>query len=151
MKKALAIGTIFFLLLMVCVVQAAEKGTAKEAQAMVKKAVTYLKANGEEKAFAEFRNPKGKFFNKDLYIYVLNTKGKVLEHAASKALEGKDMINLKDSHGKLFVQEIIGTAQSNGSGWTDYMWSNPKTKKLSPKSSYFEKVGDLIVICGFYK
>ncbi len=118
---------------------------------MVKKAVTYLKANGEEKAFAEFRNPKGKFFNKDLYIYVLNTKGKVLEHAASKALEGKDMINLKDSHGKLFVQEIIGTAQSNGSGWTDYMWSNPKTKKLSPKSSYFEKVGDLIVICGFYK
>ena len=38
---------------------AVERATAKEAEAMVKKAVAFLKANGKEKAIPEFNNNKG--------------------------------------------------------------------------------------------
>ena len=49
---------------------AGDHGTAAEAEALVKKAVAFIKANGKDKAFAEFGNPKGQFTSKDLYIFV---------------------------------------------------------------------------------
>jgi len=49
---------------------AADKGTADEAVAMVKKGVAFVKANGKEKAFTEFSNQKGQFVDRDLYIMV---------------------------------------------------------------------------------
>ena len=45
-----------------------DAGTKDEAVAMVKKAVEYIKANGRDKAFAEFTDTKGKFIDRDLYI-----------------------------------------------------------------------------------
>lgn len=36
-----------------------DHGTRDEAVAMVKKAAAFYKANGKEKALAEFNNPKG--------------------------------------------------------------------------------------------
>ena len=52
----------------------AEVGTAAEAEAMVKKAITYMQIHGKEKAFAETTNPKEQFIARDLYvtIYALN-------------------------------------------------------------------------------
>lgn len=49
---------------------AAEFGTAAEAEAMVKKAVAFIKSQGKDKAFAEISNPKGKFIDRDLYIFI---------------------------------------------------------------------------------
>ncbi len=49
----------------------AADGTPAEAKALVKKAIDYMKANGKDKAFAEFSNPKGKFVDRDLYIFSL--------------------------------------------------------------------------------
>jgi hypothetical protein len=43
-------------------------GTREEAQAMVERAAAFLKANGREVALAEFRNPKGQFIDRDLYL-----------------------------------------------------------------------------------
>ena len=62
---------------------AAEFGTPAEAEAMVKKAVAEIKANGKDKAFAEFNNPKGKFTDRDLYITVYDMNGKCLSHGAN--------------------------------------------------------------------
>ena len=132
---------------------AADRGTQKEAQAMVKKAVAFLKANGKDNAFAEFSNSKGKFVDKDLYIWVLDAKkkGLVLVHEANAKLVGQDMIDLKDADGKPFIKEIISGAESKGSGWVDYKWTHPVSKKVEAKTTYFEKVGDFIVLCGAYK
>jgi cytochrome c len=41
-------------------------GTQEEAKTMVENAIVFLKANGKEKAIAEFNNPKGKFVNGDV-------------------------------------------------------------------------------------
>jgi len=57
MRKVLVVALAVFLV--AGVAWAAGKGTAKEAKAMVEKAIAYYKANGQEKAFAEFNNQRG--------------------------------------------------------------------------------------------
>jgi len=128
-------------------------GTGNEAKSLVGKAMTFIKLNGNEKAFSEFSNPKGKFVDRDLYIWVadMDSNAKCLAHGANDKLIGKELIDFKDSDGKLFIKEIVGAAKSKGSGWVDYKWTNPVSKKIEPKSLYFETLNNLIVACGCYK
>lgn len=128
-----------------------EKGTAKEAEAMVKKAIAYIKANGKEKAFAEFNNRKGKFTDRDLYVFVYDMNGKVISHGQNAKMIGKEMIELKDADGKYFVKERVEIAKAKGKGWQDYKFTNPLTKSIEHKSAYIEKYEDMIVGCGIYK
>lgn len=130
---------------------AADKGSAAEATALVKKAVAYMKANGKEKAFAEFSNPNGQFKDRDLYIAVNDMNGKMLAHGANPKLIDKNLIDLKDAEGKYFIKSFVDLAGSKGNGWVDYKWPNPVTKAIEQKSSYIEKVDDMVFICGIYK
>ena len=130
---------------------AAAYGTAAEAEAMVKKAIAYLKANGKDKAFAEFSNPKGQFVDRDLYVTVYDLNGKCLAHGADRTMIGKDLIGLKDTDGKAFIKERMELAKTKGKFWQDYKFMNPVSKKIEPKSMYCERVGDIIVACGIYK
>ena len=83
-----------FLLAGFSVLIAAEKGTTAEAESMVKKAVAYYKANGKDKSFAEFSNPKGQFVDRDLYIFVYDLTGKCVAHGANQKMIGIDLISL---------------------------------------------------------
>lgn len=132
-------------------VLAAEHGTAQEAEAMVKKAIAYIKTKGPETAYAEFNNPKGSFIDRDLYIFVIDMNGKDLAHGANIKLLGKDFRALRDVDDKTFIVEILNIAKSKGKGWVDYKWPNPSTKEIEMKSTYFEKAGDVVVACGIYK
>ena len=127
------------------------KGTTKEAQAMLAKAVEFYKANGQAKSFAALDDPKGKFVDRDLYIYVSDLNAKILSHGANKALIGKTIIDLKDSDGKLFMKELVDKAKAAPSGTVDYKWTNPQSKKVEAKQVFFQKVGDVILVCGAYK
>jgi len=131
----------------------AAKATQKDAVDLVNKAAAFMKANGEQKAFAEFNKKNGKFadMSKDLYIYVLDLKAKCLSHGANAALIGKDLSQIKDTDGKLFIADLVKNAKAKGKGWADYKWTNPTSKKIELKSTYFLKVGERIVCCGIYK
>lgn len=126
-------------------------GTAEEAKAMVEKTAAYMKANGKDKTFAEINNTKGMFVKDDLYVWVSDLNAKILAHGANEKLIGKSLIDLKDSEGKLFMKEIMDNAKAKGSGWSDYRWTNPVTKKVELKSTYFQKVDDMVFACGIYK
>jgi len=130
---------------------AASNGTPDEAKAMVERAVKLLEAEGKDKAFAAFNDPAGKFVDRDLYVFVINHEGVTVSHGANKALIGKSLLAVKDTDGKMFIQEMIDVAKGPGSGWVDYKWPNPTTKKVELKSSYIKKVGDVIVGVGIYK
>jgi cytochrome c len=130
---------------------AADKGTADEASALTKKAIAYLKANGKEKAFAEFNNPNGQFKDRDLYVFVFDFNGKTLAHGTNPKLLDKNLLDLKDADGKMFVKEFVDVAKSKGKGWVDYKWPHPATKVIEAKSTYVEKVDDMLVGCGIYK
>jgi cytochrome c len=110
-----------------------------------------VKANGREKALAEFNNPAGQFKDRDLYIVVHGTSGKNLANGGNPKLAGKNMIDLRDADGRLIVKGFIDIGNGKGSGWFDYKWPNPVTKALETKSTYIEKVDDMLVGCGIYK
>ena len=137
--------------LMLGAAQAADQGTPAEAEAMVKKAVAYIKANGQERAAEEFTNGKS-FKDRDLYVSYYELSGKVIGHGANPKLVGKDLIGLKDPDGKLFIQMIVDVAKTKGKGWTDtYKFRNPTTDKVSEKVIYVERVGETWVGVGVYK
>lgn len=139
---ALGIGKISF---------TGEFGTKEEAEALVKKAISMIKAEGKEKAFAEINNPKGKFVDRDLYIFVYDMNGKCVAHGFNPKMIGKDLLEMKDADGRYFVKERIEIAKTKGKGWQDYKFTNPLSKKIELKTAYIERVDDLIVGCGVYK
>ena len=132
---------------------AAEAGgaTAAEATAMVKKGAAYLKANGKEKGYAAISNKAGQFNDRDLYLVVYGLDGVVLAHGANEKMIGRNLIELKDVDGKAFVKERVELAQSKGTFWQDYKFTNPTNKKIEPKSMYCEKLDDSVVCGGIYK
>jgi len=138
-------------LLMAGAAHAADQGTAPEAEAMVKKAVAYIKAHGPEKAYDEFTNGKS-FKDRDLYIIVYDLNGKNLAQGANPKLVGKDLIGLKDPDGKPLIQMFVDLAKTKGKGWVEgYKFLNPVSQKLEGKAMYLERVGDTLVGCGIYK
>jgi signal transduction histidine kinase len=138
-------------LLMAAPALAADQGSAAEAEAMVKKAVAHIKANGPEKAYDEFTNGKS-FKDRDLYVIVYDLNGKNLAQGANPKLVGKDLIGLKDADGKPLIQMFVDLAKTKGKGWVEgYKFLNPVTQKIEGKAMYLERVGDTLVGCGIYK
>jgi cytochrome c len=129
---------------------AASQGSKEEAQAMVLKAAAYIKEHGKDKALSEFNNPKGKFVDRDMYVFAYDFSGTNKALVANPALVGKNLIDLKDADGKLMIKDLIGVA-SNGGGWYEYKWSHPATKEIRAKASYVIKVDDTLWVgCGVY-
>ena len=129
---------------------AAEFATKEEAIAMVKKAVTLIKEQGPDNAYAEISNKGGGFHDRDLYITVLGLDGKVLAHGQRDDLIGKGLIDAKDADGKLFVKERAELASKNQSFWQNYKFMNPATKQVEPKQMYCERLNETAVCGGVY-
>jgi cytochrome c len=140
MKKFLVLIMTISLLGSVSVALAQDRGTPEEAKALVKKAVVFIKEVGKDKALAEFNNQKGKFVYKDLYVWATALDGTNLSHPFTPSLIGKNMMNLKDADGKLFVKERIEMLKTKPSGTIQYRWTNHQTKKVEKKEAYFEIV-----------
>ena len=100
---------------------------------MVKKGVAFIKANGKDKGYAEISTKGGQFTDRDLYLVVYGLDGTVRAHGANEKMIGKNLIDLKDVDGKAFVKERVELAQSKGTFWQDYKFTNPVSKKIEPK------------------
>jgi len=122
-----------------------------DAKALVKRAAAYVKYQGKEKALAEISKPKGMFDKGELYVFAYDLQGVMLAHPKNQALIGQNLIAVPDTEGKLFRKEIVEKAKSNGSGWVDYVYLNPETNRQEHKTTYIQKVGDIIVCCGVYQ
>jgi len=132
---------------------AAQDQKAK-AQALVKEAIAFERANGREALLRETNQGSGRFHVKggdELYIFVYDLKGTCLAIGFQSQLVGVNRWNIKDPDGKPFLQEIIQTGQAKGGGWVDYKYPNPKTGKIEAKTSFVESVDGMVVGCGIYK
>jgi cytochrome c len=130
---------------------AAERATKPEAQAMVKKAVAYIKANGTEKAYKEFTSKNAEFIDRDLYVVVYDLDGNCLAHGANQKMVGQDLSEAQDVDGKFYIKERLELAKKNQTFWQDYKFTNPVTKKVEPKEMYCEVLGKTAVCGGIYK
>lgn len=148
MKRTLAAALLSLALPLAAL--ADERATTKEAEMMVHKAVDYLKANGKAKAFATFSDAKGPFTYRDLYIVVLDNDAVVRAHGTRPELIGKNMLDAKDSTGKMWNREILATAKNPGKGWVEYRFKNPASGAEELKVAYLEQTSEGIVLCGAF-
>lgn len=129
-----------------------EFGSAAEAEALVKDGIGFLMAHGKQALIDEVKKlNKGLFIDRDLYLIVYGLDTINLAHGTNPRLVGADGNVFKDVDGKYFIKDIVATAQRNGSGWVDYKFVHPLTQEIKVKSAYFEKAGDVILSCGYYK
>jgi signal transduction histidine kinase len=127
------------------------RATAAQAEAMVHKAVDFMKKNGKDKAYAEFTAPSKTFVDRDLYIVAYDLNGVPMAHGQNAKQVGKSLIDLKDPDGKPFVRERVELAKSKGKFWQDYKFTDPLTKQVLPKRMYCELADDVVVCGGIYK
>jgi len=130
-------------------VNAADRATKAEAQAMAKKAAALFKDKGKD-AFGVLNDKRGPFVDRDLYVAVIDASGTVLAHGGNEKLVGKSLAQLKDADGKAFVQELMGHVSTNKAGWVDYRWVNPVSKEIEAKSSFVEVQGGYGFMVGAY-
>ncbi len=130
--------------------QAADEATKPEAEAMVRKAVAFVKANGKEKAYADINRKDGPFTDRDLYITVYGYDGVVHAHGANPRMLGKNLMEIKDIDGKAFVKERVEMAKSGKPFWQEYKFTNPVSGKIEPKTMYCLPMDDIIVCGGVY-
>ena len=123
-------------------------GTPEEAKSMAMHAADFLRQNGPDKAFPVFNAKGGEFHDRDLYVMVYDNTGKNVSHGVNPALIGKDLLDLKDTDGKLLIREFVAIQDH---AWVDYKWPDPATKKIRQKTTYVVRVDNYLVGVGAYK
>jgi cytochrome c len=126
-------------------------GTAEEAQALVAKAVAYVKSAGTTKAYQDFTSKAPGFADRDLYVVVYDLEGHVLAHGQNPQLVGQNLLELRGPDGNPWVKERVRLARMSNRFWQDYKFRDPITKKILTKSTYCEALESTAVCVGIYK
>jgi len=121
--------------------------TADDAKALAERAVAHIRAVGRDQAFADFSRPDGGFVDGDLYVFCQDVSGVVVAHGGNPKLVGRNMADVRGPDGRLSNVEINQLGLSQGSGWLEFRWPNPATKRIELKDAYVLKVDDRTV-CG---
>jgi signal transduction histidine kinase len=126
-------------------------------RAFVVDAVTRAVAEIEEKGEAAFpllRDPRGPFIAKDSYVFVTDLAAVGLVNPAFPTLEGRDLLDLRDTEGKYVNREMLELIRTRGSGWIEYLWPRPGESVATRKSAFVSRArcGDRTVMvgCGVY-
>ena len=150
MKKFAAMLLVLVTAAFHCVAEESTRASPEEAKVMVKKAIAHYKKVGKEKAMADFCRTDGPFVDRDLYVTVVAMDGLEIAHINPKTV-GKNVMDLRDPDGKYFIKERLDTAKTASSGWQEFKFFSPVTRKIEAKTAYWERVGDLVFASGAYK
>jgi len=121
-------------------------------RALTLKAATVLADEGVEAARRHF-HAQGEFRFGEIYVNVIDLNGAWVIYPPAPKNEGKSVLNVIDSDGKLLVKEIIKVAEDQGEGWVEYRWLNPASNRIEPKLTFVKRVPgkDLIAYVGLYR
>jgi methyl-accepting chemotaxis protein len=118
--------------------------------ALVKEAVDHVRRHGVKQACIDLNDSRGPFVRGEDYVFALAADGTQLAFAPDPRIVGRNNVDDKDPGGKVVGREILKVAQGSGFGWVDYLFRNPKTGQIAPKSVYVEAVNGIILGCGIY-
>jgi cytochrome c len=131
---------------------AAQARSAAEAQALIERGVAHIRAVGSLQAFADFDRPDGGFIDGELYVFCLDAGGVTVANGGNPHIVGHNTSDVHGADGRRMTMEIIRLGLSQGSGWLEYRWPNPATKRIELKAVYVLKVDDQTVCgSGYYK
>ncbi|WP_028101953.1 cache domain-containing protein [Pseudoduganella violaceinigra] len=152
MKRILSASAFLSLLVLAAASARANEPTEKDAIAMVEKGVAFIKQHGKDKFIEKVSAKDPEFIQGALYVDIRDLQsGVVLAHPINPTIVGKDLTDVPDASGKKYRREIIELAAKKGKGWVDYMYKNPTTGKIEPKTTYIQRVGDAVLEAGIYK
>ena len=128
-----------------------ERQHARQASALLEQAVQHLQRNGAEQSRVAFNDPRGGFVEGQYYLFTLGLDGTMLSsNSPSRSLVGLNVLDLADAAGKPFMREILDKAKVADSGTVNYQWLNPADNELESKTSQFRKVGEQVLVVGYY-
>ena len=136
-----------------CVASESTKATSQMIIDKVEKAAALLQKEGKA-AFPKFKGKDSEFIFAGTYVWIHDLSGIMRVHPVKYKMEGQNLVDLKDSNGKLFFIAMNDVAKTKGAGWVEYMWPKPGEKTPSQKVSYVKLVKvdgeDLVLGCGVY-
>ena len=142
---------------MLCLIQslplpasAQDYATKPEAVAFVQKAIVRVSEVGMDTAKPEFMDHSGHFFDRDLYMIIIDKAGTRVVHGQNPKLVGKTDYDAVDVNGKEYGKEVQSIAEGPGKGWFTFTFKDPITGKLLPKENYVERAGDYTYLAGVY-
>lgn len=107
----------------------------KNLVSLVEDAATLIKQQGT-KVFNEFMTSGTRWRSGDTYVFVIGLTGNVYVHE-NELLIGQNLYDLKDIHGKPFIQWFIQQALGEDEcGWTHYEWVKPNDSIPSWKTTF---------------
>jgi signal transduction histidine kinase len=130
----------------------ANEPTEKDAIAMAERGAALVKAKGKDEMMKRINAKDPDFVQGELYVDLRDVKtGIVLAHPYNPSIVGKDLTDVPDANGKKYRREIIELAAAKGKGWVDYMYKNPTSGKIEPKTTYILLVDGVVLEAGLYK
>ena len=91
-----------------------------------------------------------------IYVYVMDysTGHPIMKaHPVNSKLVGRDLWDLKDTRGNLFVRDMVEVAKSDvGRGWVSYWWKRHGETKGTFKRAFLKSIPDdkLVFGAGYY-
>lgn len=127
--------------------------TDAEVVALVNKTAADIQADaqGTFQNISAGRDPYKNATNGELYAFVYDTNIAIVAHADNIKMVGVSLRNKTDAAGKPFRNQIVEGALANGTGWVDYIYTNPVRDGLYYKKSYYKLVtgsdGERYIVC----
>lgn len=127
--------------------------TSTDAQNLVNEAYSYCEKKGLDECIKSFNNKDKRFTKGALYVFVSDFAGVAVAHGGNAKLVGKDLSKVKSPSGIFPAVEFTRIAKEKGSGWVDYKWSHPVTKRIADKTTFIKRFQDkdLLIGSGYYK
>ncbi len=121
----------------------------RRAKTLLAKAVVHVQKEGDDSVKDFMSDPE--YIDGELYVFALGIDGQFLASGGSSmVLVGDSVLDTQDVYGNPFFREMITKAVHNGFGEVKYHWTNPTDRMGEPKTTFFERVGDVIVAVGYY-
>jgi methyl-accepting chemotaxis protein len=128
-----------------------QQGTAEEASDMVARAMVYRRQCGSLAGFVRnVSKTETGFFDRDMYLFVLNHQGTYLAFGGNEAKVGTRVQDIPGIDGDGLIKAISAQAHIEP-GWVEYDIIHPSTGRLQSKMSFVQQLDDVIVGCGVYK
>jgi signal transduction histidine kinase len=90
------------------------------------------------------------FFDRDMYLFVLDFKGTYLAFGGNQAKVGTRVQDIAGINGDDLINAIATQAQMEP-GWVEYDIIHPGTGRVHSKMSFVQPLDGLIVGCGVFK
>ena len=130
-----------------------QQGTAEEAMALVQKALQQRRGQALDTFLRGINDPARGFFDRDMYVFVLDAAGTYLAFGGNPAKVGTRVQDIAGIDGDRLIGAISEQA-SVSPGWVEYDITNPATGAVQTKMSFVQAIDGVKGVyagCGVYK